>query len=279
MVFEYFGDLKDEFMRYLGDIRHYSALTIIVYEQALTEMLTLVEIEQEDGVYLLNLMPFRLKIASQNSKTINKKLSAIRSFTAYLNERGIAVGLKADSGIKNSQTLPKPLSHERIVSALDGCDLHEKVVLTLLYTLGLRMAELESLEVANISSEWIRVIGKGSKERDIPLLDGTRKLLDEYIGVHKPSKYLFEVNGKRLSQNSLRYTISKIFKRAGVWATPHQMRHSFASELLNNGAPITDVSELLGHASIATTQIYTKLGNSLKQQNYHLAHPLCKGSN
>jgi len=88
------------------------------------------------------------------------------------------------------------------------------------------------------------------------------------------NKFLFEKNGERLSENSLRYIITKVFKRISIKVTPHQLRHSYATELLNGGAPIVDVSELLGHSSMATTQIYTKLGSSLKEQNYKKAHPL-----
>jgi integrase/recombinase XerC len=87
--------------------------------------------------------------------------------------------------------------------------------------------------------------------------------------------FLFEKNDEHLSQNSLRYMISKVFKRVNLKVTPHQLRHSYATELLNHNAPIADVSELLGHSSMATTQIYTKLGSALKKQNYNNAHPLC----
>ncbi|WP_434658908.1 tyrosine-type recombinase/integrase [Sulfurimonas sp. NW9] len=142
------------------------------------------------------------------------------------------------------------------------------------YTVGLRISELASLELENISGEWIRVTGKGNKQRDIPLLKSTRTLIDEYLSTFVLKKFLFEKNGERLSENSLRYMITKIFKRVALKVTPHQLRHSYASSLLNGGAPIVDVSELLGHASMATTQIYTKLGSALKQQNYNKAHPL-----
>jgi len=144
----------------------------------------------------------------------------------------------------------------------------------MLYTLGLRISELASLELQNITNEWIRVIGKGNKQRDIPLLGTTRALIDEYLSTFVVKKFLFEKNGERLSENSLRYMITKIFKRVALKVTPHQLRHSYASSLLNGGAPIVDVSELLGHSSMATTQIYTKLGSALKQQNYNKAHPL-----
>jgi integrase/recombinase XerC len=220
-------------------------------------------------------MPYRIKIASLNPKTISKKLSAVRSFAEYLNDNGVRVVLRADESIKIAKTLPKPIAHEHIVEALLSAELEESVVVTLLYTLGLRISELASLEIGAISDEWVRVIGKGNKQRDVPLLDGSRKLLDLYLSKYQRNRFVFEKNGEKLSENSLRYIVIKVFRRVGLKVSPHQLRHSFASQLLNGSAPIADVSELLGHSSMATTQIYTKLGSALKQQNYNMAHPLC----
>jgi integrase/recombinase XerC len=102
-------------------------------------------------------------------------------------------------------------------------------------------------------------------------------MLQLYIEKNTPKEYLFEKNGEKLSQNSLRYLVDKTFKRLGLKVTPHQLRHSFATSLLNGGASIADVSELLGHSTMATTQIYTKLGTTLKRENYIKTHPLCSG--
>ena len=145
----------------------------------------------------------------------------------------------------------------------------------MLYTLGLRISELSSLELNDITDEWVRVLGKGNKHRDLPLISSTKKILDEYLSVFVLKKFLFEKSGEKLSENSLRYIVTKVFRKVGIKVTPHQLRHSYATSLLNSGAPIVDVSELLGHSSMATTQIYTKLGSALKQQNYNKAHPLC----
>ena len=158
---------------------------------------------------------------------------------------------------------------------MSHASLFEQLVVTMLYTLGLRISELSSLKLNDITSKWIRVIGKGDKQRDIPLLISTKRLLDEYLEKKILNRFLFEKDGERLSENSLRYIVTKVFKRISLKVTPHQLRHSYATELLNGGAPIVDVSELLGHSSMATTQIYTKLGSALKQQNYNKAHPLC----
>ncbi len=263
-------------MTYLEDIRGYSDLTIKSYDETLREAFLYIEILQEEKSMLFNLMPYRIKISSLNPKTISKKLSAIRSFAEYLNSSSTAVILKADESIKVAKTLPKPISHEHIMEALSYSELKERLVVTLLYTLGLRISELASLQICNISEEWVRVIGKGNKQRDIPLLANTKKLLDEYLGISEQKKFVFEKNGKKLSENTLRYIVIKVFKRVGLKVSPHQLRHSYASGLLNGMAPIADVSELLGHSSMATTQIYTKLGSTLKQQNYKTAHPLCK---
>jgi len=264
------------FLNSLEKLRGYSDLTIKSYDESIKEALKYVEIIEENATIIINLMPYRIKISHLNAKTISKKISAIRSFTTYLNENSLKVILKSDDSIKVAKTLPKPIAHSYIIEALKSADILENLIVTMLYTLGLRISELSSLELNDISKEWVRVLGKGAKHRDVPLLSVTRKILDEYFNSFFTKKFLFEKNGERLSENSLRYIVTKVFKRIGLKVTPHQLRHSYATSLLNGGAPIVDVSELLGHSSMATTQIYTKLGSALKQQNYHKAHPLCK---
>jgi integrase/recombinase XerC len=185
----------------------------------------------------------------------------------------------ADESIKVPKTLPKPIPFEHIQEALEHADTTGRLVVMMLYTLGLRISELSMLKTADISEGWVRVLGKGNKEREVPLIDVTQRLLQHYLQEKKPKVFLFEKDGDRLSENSLRYIITKLFKNVGIKATPHQLRHSYATALLNNSARIADVSELLGHASMATTQIYTKLGSALKLDNYLKSHPLCKGAN
>ena len=263
------------FLEYLENYRGYSDLTLKSYDESLREAFGHIETVKEANYTLLDLMPYRIHISSLNSKTISKKLSAIRSFTRYLNENGVNVILKSDDSVKVAKTLPKPISHKHIVDALRSAELKERLVVLMLYTLGLRISELASLKLDEISEEWIRVIGKGNKQRDLPLIKSTKELIDEYLSTFSAKKFLFEKNGKKLSENSLRYIVTKVFRNISIKVTPHQLRHSYATSLLNSGAPIVDVSELLGHSSMATTQIYTKLGSALKQQNYNKAHPLC----
>ena len=176
-----------------------------------------------------------------------------------------------------AKKLPKPISDEQIKEALSYANSYEKLLIILLYGLGLRISELSSIKLKDIKRGWVRIEGKGSKERDIPIAEPLWQLIDEYITSKQPKEYLFENSQSKLSENSLRYTITKLFKKVGLKVTPHQLRHAFASTLLNHDARIADVSELLGHASMATTQIYTKLSNRLKMENYMKSHPLCKG--
>ena len=264
-----------DYLESLEKFRGYSDLTIKSYDESIKEALSLVEIIQEDSQTIINLMPYRIKIAHLNAKTISKKLSAMRGFVEYLNDNGMNCVLKSDDSVKVAKTLPKPISHQHILEALQYTDIQEKLIIIMLYTLGLRISELSSLELDDITEEWVRVLGKGNKQRDLPLINSTKKILDEYLGIFVLKKFLFEKSGEKLSENSLRYIVTKVFRKVGIKVTPHQLRHSYATSLLNSGAPIVDVSELLGHSSMATTQIYTKLGSALKQQNYNKAHPLC----
>lgn len=267
---------RKAFLIYLEKFRGYSDLTLKSYDESLKEAFSFLEVEEQGRHTTLNLMPYRLHISHLKAKTISKKVSAMRSFCSYLNDQGERVSLKADESIKVPASLPKPINDTHIQEALSQAPLNEKLVVILLYTLGLRISELVSLELKEISSEWVRVTGKGQKSRDIPLLPSTHALMQAYIDEMQPQRFLFESEQGRLSENSLRYLVTKCFKRIGLKVTPHQLRHSYATALLNNNARIADVSELLGHASMATTQIYTKLGSSLKMQNYLKAHPLCQ---
>ncbi|MFA5215025.1 tyrosine-type recombinase/integrase [Sulfuricurvum sp.] len=264
---------KEEFLKYLEGIKGYSPLTILSYDESIDEMLSYAEIDLETKE--INLMPLRLHISPHRPKTIARKLSTIRSFIKYCALQGELFLLRGDESVKIPKTLPKPISHEHIAQTLLHATPMAALAITLLYTLGLRISELSNLRVENISVQWCRVSGKGSKERDIPMIEHVYRLMSDYHSGHPVNEFVFEEKGKKLSENSLRYIITKAFDNRGLKVTPHQLRHSYATELLNNHARIADVSELLGHASMATTQIYTKLGSALKMDNYLKSHPLC----
>lgn len=265
-----------DFLDYLLDIRGYSELTVKSYDEALTEGLRQIEFYEESGSWVVDLMPYRMMIVAQKPRTIGRKLSAWRSFVAFVKQQGVSLQLRSDESVKTPKSLPKPIAHEHIMEALHSADVREKMIIMCLYGMGLRISELYDLELARLSSEWARVEGKGKKVRDIPMPPATYSAITAFRDRCRPKRYLCECGGKRLSENSLRYSIRRAFARVGIAATPHQLRHAYATELLGHRARIADVSELLGHASMATTQIYTKLGSALKMDNYKTAHPLCK---
>ncbi|MGE4295616.1 MAG: tyrosine-type recombinase/integrase [Campylobacterales bacterium] len=267
-------ELKSRFLGYLEQIRGRAKSTIETYEPDLAEAIALVEIDEKRRI--VDLMPYREAIARHQAKTIAKKLSALRSMLTWLEEIGYRFRVRGLESVKTPKTLPKPVSHAHILEAIDSIAGENRLLLWLMYGLGLRISEAASLKIADITPGWARVTGKGNKTRQVPVLGSLQLLIDKHLQTHSPREFLFEDQGKRLSENQLRYRIVRSFEKVGLKVTPHQLRHAFATELLNGGARITDVSELLGHARLGTTEIYTKLTHTTKLNNYLSAHPLCK---
>jgi len=265
-----------EFLRYKKEIEGISINSYRTYELNLLQMLKEADFQKEADILEINLMPYRLKISDNSKKTIAKKVSIVRSFVKYLRDNSHTVKLIGDETVKVPKTLPKPVEFDYIKEALNLANTADRIIVLLLYGLGVRISELANIKKDDINDGWIRVKGKGDKVREIPVLPVIESEIREYLKKNGTFLYLFEKNGKKLSENSLRYRVNKVFKQIGVKVTPHQLRHSYASDLLNRGGRISDVSKLLGHSSLSTTQIYTKLGNGYKMKNYKGAHPLCK---
>lgn len=272
------SDEINAFLDYLTNIRKYSPQTIYTYKKTLLEAAPKVEISEDNGRIIYDIRGYRLEISKLAKKTIAKKVSTLRSFFEYKKSMGFKIKTIGDEQIKTPKTLPKPIHKDLIQKAINECqNSGEKLLLLMLYSLGLRISELENLKLQDIGSEWVKVVhGKGGKDRMIPLLPEVFELIEKYRLENGSKLYLFEEKEKPLSQNRLRYRLFKIFERVGVKATPHQLRHSFATDLINKGARIVDVSELLGHKELSTTQVYTKLGMSKKLSGYLNAHPMCK---
>ena len=268
-------DASEEFLNYLFDVRGYSETSIVTYEIVLRQMLDVSNVYEEDGFTILDITPYRLKIVKNHKKTIMKKLSAIHSFAKYLEDQcHMHIRLIGDESIKVPQSLPKPIEQRYIDEVLQRANLEEKLLISMLYGLGLRISEVSILKLSDIKEGWIQILGKGNKQRELPLLKSLQELITLYIKRNSPKKYLFEKGNAPMNTAQLRYILTKLFKGQGLKVTPHQLRHSFATHLLNNGARIADVSELLGHETMATTQVYTKLGSVKKMQEYMKAHPL-----
>jgi len=159
-------DLSEAFLDYLYDVRGYSEHSIITYEIALRQMMEVSHFSFDEGCYTLDITPFRFQIVKNHKKTIVKKLSAIRSFISYLEDQcHLSVKLIGNETIKVPQSLPKPIEEQYIVEVLAEANSEEKLLISMLYGLGLRISELSGLKLDDIKEKWVQIHGKGNKVR------------------------------------------------------------------------------------------------------------------
>jgi integrase/recombinase XerC len=227
--------------------------------------------------------------------SISRKLSAIRSFYRYLlRERLVATSpVATTSSPKLDKRLPDFLTLEEMVRLLEAPDLtttrgqRDRALMELLYASGLRVSELVSLDLEqiNLNTGEIRVWGKGAKERVVLMGKPAARALNTYLSQGRPqllgkkSRALFvNRDGGRLTERSIERTLTKYARAAGISKRvhPHMLRHTFATHLLDGGADLRVVQELLGHANLASTQIYTHVTKSQAKKVYLSAHPLVR---
>ena len=234
-----------------------------------------------------------------SAATMARKIATLRSFYKWAERRGLADSnpMVLIRTPRQGKRLPKAITIdqvEKLLAAPDDKDvlgLRDRAMLETLYSTGIRVSELVGLELDDIDlpSEALKVKGKGKKERVVPLgshaLAAIRRYMDmmrgdaRFPGVWadgKPRRPLFvNKHGGRLSSRSVRRKLDKYLKQVGLDPTisPHTLRHSFATHLLDNGADLRSVQELLGHQSLSTTQVYTHLTTQRMQNAYNQAHP------
>jgi len=220
--------------------------------------------------------------------SVCRKLSAIKSFCKFLERNKIIKGNPSVSvkTPKTEQCIPSFLSEEEVrrmleFSALDkGLDIRNKAMLELLYATGIRASELVNLDLSMFDEETklLRVYGKGKKERIIPVAKAAFQALNRYISEsrgYKEGALFLSKSGKRLTQRDLQRIVKKAIVKVATLnqMSPHTMRHTFATHLLNRGANLRAVQELLGHESLSTTQIYTHVSIEKLKEEYKKSHP------
>ena len=295
-------ELADSFLSYLARVRNYSPNTAAAYAQDLDCFLIWAS---NCGIDVLQAThrDFRRFLSSLSGAgyaktTVNRRLSAVRSFYSVIESNPAAV--------VSSPKLPKPLPHvlsqedvEKLLKCADSstpAGALDAALVELLYASGARIGEVASLDVDRIdfSDKSVRLFGKGSKERIVPLYPAALHALDTYLAHARPvllanhkggltaeeaadaQRALFiNARGARMSERSLRARFEKLLAQAGLagMATPHTMRHTFATEVLDGGADLRSVQEMLGHASLSTTQIYTHLTPERLREVSLQAHP------
>lgn len=287
------------FENYLEKEKNYSKNTVLAYCNDIVAFQKFIQIEfNNDLIESINYPEVRSWIVSLVDEkianvSINRKVSSLKSFYKFLlKTKAIDVSpLLKHKSLKIPKTLQIPFSEREIGSALDNINftndfdgIRDRLLIEMLYTTGIRRSELIHLETANIDflNNQIKVLGKRNKERIIPILPMVTQNIKKYliekaaIKIDSDVKYLLVTNkGLKLSETFVYRKINLYLSTVSekVKTSPHILRHSYATHLLNNGADLNSVKELLGHSSLASTQIYTHNSLAELKKVYRNAHP------
>jgi tyrosine recombinase XerC len=278
-----------KFIRYLEIEKNYSSHTILNYRLDLDNFRKFLGEEAIEKVDYLTLRKYLVYLKEKNlgSKTVSRHLSTLRSFFKFLIREGY---LKTNpilslSSPKLEKHLPRVLTEEEVFRLIEASSpkneigLRDRAILETFYSCGIRISELVGLNIQDIDfiGGIIKVRGKGKKERICPIGDKAIQALRAYLDKRKRQSEVIFLNksGRRIACQGVRNIFSKYMRSSEIkqGASPHTLRHSFATHLLNRGADLRTVQELLGHANLATTQIYTHLTTEKLKSVYDKAHP------
>ena len=291
---------KDKFLRYLIVERGYSEKTREAYEEDLTNFERFLTESGEDDLLKINHLDVRVYLSyltderySRNS--ISRKIASLRSFYQYLLKEEVIKENPFSYGHlkKKNLKLPRFFYENEMQVLFDSVkgekplDLRNQALLEVLYGSGIRLSECSNLKLAEIDfdSEVMLIHGKGNKERYAPLGSFAQDALQEYFEkgrkvlmdkYHKSHDYVFvNHHGEPITPTGIEYVLNQVIKKSSLDSSihPHMLRHTFATHLLNNGADMRTVQELLGHANLSTTQIYAHVTKESLQKNYRSFHP------
>ena len=294
--------LIEKFLDYLQLEKNYSSNTLSAYKRDLIQYNKFIienngNLEIENADYKI-IRSWIVSLVSSNisNRSINRKVSSLKSFYKFLIKTDTIKSspLKAHSPLKQSKKIQVPFSQEEINSLLDSDfftndykGVLQKSIIAFFYFTGVRRIELINIKESDISleSSTIKVMGKRSKERIIPILPKLKKSLKEYREIkskftgNTSAEYLFiSKNGKQLSEKFVYRTVNEYFKLVSpkIKKAPHVLRHSFATHLINEGADINSVKELLGHSSLSATQVYSHTSMERIKEVFKNSHPRAK---
>lgn len=289
-----------EWQRWLKVEKNVSKHTLRAYTGDLSAFVTFLANHKGRALSVLdvadaNLTEFRSWMSRQaidgrGNASRARTLSGLKNFLSWMDKQGLAhnAAIKTVRTPKMPRKLPRPLGETQAFNILSDCGdgdwvhLRDRALFTLLYGCGLRIDEALGLDVAGLPRDgFLRVVGKGRKERQVPVLAMVESAISDYRQAcpyaEEGSRPLFigEKNGKRLNQGVAQKAMRDLRRKLGLpdTATPHALRHSFATHLLQNGANLREIQELLGHASLSTTQRYTDVNAEEMLAIYRKAHP------
>jgi integrase/recombinase XerC len=292
-------DSKQAYNDYLGKEKNYSPLTLRAYlddvnafEQFLKTDDAGATLEEVNYSQVRGWVVHLVENGIAN-QSVNRKMSSLKSFYKFLlKSRQIEINpLQKHKSLKVEKKVQVPFSEQELVDVLDFNNypddfegLRNRLIIELFYTTGIRRAELINLKISsfNTAGNTLKVLGKRNKERLLPVLGSTAGLLLQYIDKRNTLGYIADADvlivnagGKKISESFVYRLINSYFSvvSAKVKKSPHILRHTFATHLLNNGADLNSVKELLGHASLSSTQIYTHSSLAELKAVYKDAHP------
>ena len=297
-------NLIDRFLQWLEAERRYSPLTVRNYRRDIGDFLSWRgvtcdsfeprDIMREDVEEWIIYLSDERKL---KATSVNRTVASLRTLWRWLLHHG-HVERDVVSMIRSTKTprrLPVFVPDSRMTEVIDGIKedlrsgdfvrVRDAVVVVLFYTSGMRLAELHQVNVGDISADFshIRVLGKGNKERIVPLIAPVQEILKKYCGqkssqnicIDQKKALILSEKEERLSQRTLQRIVDRVLKASGVQGktSPHVLRHTFATHLLNMGADLRDIQELLGHSSLKATQVYTHNDVERLKAIYAEAHP------
>lgn len=290
--------MLDSYMTYIQLEKNYSAHTVAHYRKDLDDFFAFLQAEGIAEIREVEYLHARNYVTALYEKkfsraTVSRKISAVRSFFKYCNRE---FGLSEEA----FRSLHHPKKHERLprffyeeeletlfesVSGEDKLSIRNLALFELLYATGMRVSECTSIRLMDLdrTMQIVKVLGKGKKERYIPYGQFAHDALEHYIAEVRPrlmknqnhSVLFVNSRGEPLTDRGVRYILSECIKKASLNTAvyPHMIRHTFATHLLNNGADMRTVQELLGHAHLSSTQVYTHVTKEHLRNTYLNAHP------
>ena len=278
-----------KFLSHLEIEKNYSTHTLINYQIDLKEFFIFLGTTTIEKVDYSILRRFLAQLRGRNlkSRSVARKLSSLRSFFKYLQREKIVSSNPAAILVtpKLDKPLPHFLSEQEALKMVEApnddkiSQLRNKAIFETLYSTGIRVSELVGLDLEDVDfiSNIIRVMGKGKKERLVPIGNNALEAIQHYVDkrIQKSTILFLNKNGTRLNARSVSNIINKCVLQQAIaqHVTPHMFRHSFATHLLNRGADLRSVQELLGHVNLSATQIYTHLTTEKLKKVYDQSHP------
>ena len=290
--------LTDSFLDYLRYERNYSEKTVLAYGEDISQLREFAQERMEkfdpaeEKPELVREWIVSLMDQGYTSTSVNRKLSSLRSFYKYLLRQGeVSVDpLRKITGPKNKKSLPSFLKESEMNKLLDDTDFGEgfkgcrdRLIIEMFYATGMRLSELIGLDDKDVdfSASLLKVTGKRNKQRLIPFGDELKETMLEYVDIRnemisgRSDAFFVRENGERLYKNLVYNLVKRNLSKVVTLKkrSPHVLRHTFATTMLNNDAELGAVKEFLGHSSLATTEIYTHTTFEELKKVYKQAHP------